>query len=617
MSGVVRTVLSLFVVGTAFVACGAEPPKAPDLPGKKSFVSDDDPTRASAAVEKNALQPFTVDWNFEHRKKLERGVHGGPVIVHYAGKKLAFLEGCSAPGRYEFSGYSPTRSLAQARNQAELEANFPLGAATLGGRLATEGSLVADLRPVGESSLDKPRLTLAELAGGDKCKGATHFITKVMHGGFVFGSASAVEAAAKAGFMGMGASGAGKSAGSNVETEGDLKECEAASANAKEPPGRCAGVLQVYMAPIDAPVDDKPTCPPGLRWTGTACAAVEQAQPQLQQAKLEIPSSAAPAANPTGFACDGKDPKDCLTQCKAGNARSCAMLGTFFEWGVPNMVPKDVGIAEKLYDLSCRAGGLIGCAFHAALLTEQKRYAQALALGKRACDGGEPAGCTTLAYQIANGWGVEADHNKAFELYTRACKQREWAACNNAGVSVLFARGNLKQDPPTACKMFQRACDATGIAGCANLALCYETGTGMPKDRKKALDLYSDACSKGMAFACVWGGLMVEEDNKAVAPKALAFYERACDYQMSGTCVGTSDIMSALPGVWSMDMIDRHACDAGADTRGLACYNAGLLYERGENGVRRDLGRANRLFQKACTQYGAKKACRPAGILAK
>ena len=72
---------------------------------------------------------------------------------------------------------------------------------------------------------------------------------------------------------------------------------------------------------------------------------------------------------------------------------------------------KDVRIAEKLYDLSCRAGGLLGCAYQAALMADQKRYAPALELGKRACDGGEPAGCTTLAYQIANGWGVEQDHN--------------------------------------------------------------------------------------------------------------------------------------------------------------------------------------------------------------
>ncbi len=615
MTRVFRAALSLLIAAGGFVACKAAPPQAPDAPAKKALVGDDDPSRATAQVTKNALQPFTVDWNFEHRKTLERSVRRGPVIVRFADKRLSFLEGCSAPGRYEFSGYSPTRSFAQARNQAELEANFPLGAATLSGRLASEGSLVADLRPVGESSLDKPRLALGELAGGDRCKGATHFITKVMHGGFLFGSASALEAAAKAGFMGMGASGAAKTAGSNVETEGDLRECEAASANAKEPPSRCAGVLQVYMAPIDAPVDDKPVCPPGLRWTGTACAALESAKPPIQQAKLDIPSAAAPASNPTGFACDGHDPKDCLAQCKAGNARSCAILGNFFEWGVPNLVEKDVRIAEKLYDLSCRAGGLLGCAYQAALMADQKRYAPALELGKRACDGGEPAGCTTLAYQIANGWGVEQDHNKAFALYTRACKQREWAACNNAGVSVLFARGNLKQDPPTACKMFERACDATGFAGCANLALCHETGVGAPKDKKKALDLYSDACSKGMAFGCVWGGLMVEEENEAIAPKALAFYERACGFDQPGTCVGTSDIMSALPGVWSMDMIDRHACNGG-DTRGLACYNAGLLYERGENGVRRDLAKANRLFQKACA-FDTKKACRPAGSLPK
>jgi hypothetical protein len=391
-----RSLVVLTFGAVAFLACGG-PPKPPDPPAKKDLVGEDDATRSKADVAKNALQPFTVDWNFEHRKTLEKNVRRGPpVIVKFTEHKLAFLDGCSAPGRYVFSGYSPGRSFAQARNQAELDANFPLGAATLKTRLASEGSLVADLRPVGESSLDKPRLAVGELAGGDRCAGATHVITKVMHGGFLFGSASAIEAAAKAGFMGMGAAGSAKTAGSNVETDGDLKDCESANANANEPPGRCSGVLQVYLAPIDAPANvvDKPMCPEGLRWNGNACALVEQKKPVMVAAKLDAPN-VAPASNPTGFACDGTDAKDCLAQCKAGNARSCAVLGTLFEWGVPNQVEKDVSVAEKLYDLSCKAGGLLGCAYQGALLTEQKRYAKALELGKRACDGGEPAGCTT------------------------------------------------------------------------------------------------------------------------------------------------------------------------------------------------------------------------------
>jgi uncharacterized protein len=613
--------LALLTLGTvAVLACSSGPPKAPDAPPKKELVSDADATRSKANVAKNALQPFTVDWNFEHRKTLEKNVRrGAPVIVKFTEHKLAFLDGCSAPGHYVFSGYSPGRSFAQARNEAELDANFPLGAATLKTRLATEGSLVADLRPVGESSLDKPRLALGELAGGDRCAGATHVITKVMHGGFLFGSASAIEAAAKAGFMGMGAAGSAKTAGSNVETDGDLKDCETANANANEPPGRCSGVLQVYLAPLDAPPKaptDKPTCPDGLRWNGNACAVVEQPKSAVMvAAKLEAPT-VAPASNPTGFACDGSDAKDCLAQCKAGNARSCAVLGSLFEWGVPNQVEKDVKIAEKLYDLSCQAGGLLGCAYEAALLAEQKRYAKALELGKKACDGGEPAGCTTLAYQMSNGWGVPKDDNKAFELYARACKQREWTACNNAGVTVLFSRGNVKQDPPTACKMFAQACEASGLSGCPNLAICHETGIGATKDKKKALDLYSDTCEKGWSFGCVWGGLMVEGENSAAASKAISFYERACDYQMPSTCVGTADIMSAMPGVWSMDMIDRHACDGG-DARGLACYNAGILYERGTNGVPKNLPKATGLFDKACKKYDLKKACRPAGSLPK
>jgi TPR repeat protein len=447
-----------------------------------------------------------------------------------------------------------------------------------------------------------------------------------MHGGFVFGSASAVEASAKAGFMGFGANGAVKSAGTNVESDGNLETCSKASSKAKEPPEHCAGVLQIYLAPIDTPAEakasaatpvvDKPVCPSGLRWTGTACAAVEPAKAQPAPTKVELPSAAAPAENPKGFACDGSDAKDCIAQCKAGNARSCAVLGQLVEFGVPNLIEPDKRLAERLYDLSCKAGSHFGCALLANLWTESRRYADALALATKACDAGEPAGCTTQGYMLTRGWGAEKNEALAFELYMRACKQREFVACNNAGVSVFFAKGNAKQDPPLACQMFQRACEATSIIGCPNLALCNETGVGVAKDPKKALELYSDACQKGNPFACVWGGNMVEQQNKDAASKAVAFYERACDYTQQGYCVSTSEIMTALPGQFSLDQIDRRACDGG-DTRGLACYNAGLLYERGVNGVPKDLAKATRLFKKACSQFETKKACRPAGFMPK
>src|SRR5690606_4953566 len=133
---------------------------------------------------------------------------------------------------------------------------------------------------------------------------------------------------------------------------------------------------------------------------------------------------------------------------------------------------------------------------------------------------------------------------------------------------------------------------------------------GRPADANRALDQYMGECKRGQAFGCVWGGLLFEEranDRQAVA-KALGAYEGACNYETPGYCVSTAEIQRTQPGRYAQDRVDRRACDGG-DQRGLACYNAAIVYAQGLGGVPRDLARATRLLDKACRQYDTKKAC--------
>ncbi|MBX3187290.1 MAG: SEL1-like repeat protein [Labilithrix sp.] len=602
-------------------ACSPKLPSGPELGPKRELVSDSDPDRVRVTMVKNEAAPLTVDWNFEHRKSLESRMRRGTIVVSFTAKKLAVLPECNAPGKYAFVGSSPGRGYAAAHTAAELEANFPFSAASLRGRLANEGALVADLRPVGTSNLDQPKVLRTDLQGA-ACTEATHYVVEVLHGGFVFGSSSAVEAAAKAGFMGMGASAATQSSASHVEQEGVLAECDKADASATTPPGKCAGILRIRMLPLEAVSErlETPSCGEGLRWNGVACASearVAKAAPApAAPTRAEVPTQAASADKPDGFACDGKDLADCWQQCKAGNADSCAMTGTFFQLGAGG-AKRDMKTASSLYEVACKAGSRKGCTFLGAFYIDEKRYPDAVAASRKACDAGEPGGCTNLGFMLYNGLGVAKDRPKAYELYTRACKRREWASCNNAGVMVTFATGGVTADPPAGCRMFAQACEATNKEiGCANLALCIENGIGHPRDANKALELYVDSCNRRSAFACVWGGLLFESRgrDKATVGKALAAYEAACDFPDPGYCVSTSEIMTALPGSYDLDMIDRRACDGG-DQRGLACYNAALVYERGLGGIAKDIGKANALLKKACKQYDTKKACRPAGVL--
>jgi len=64
-----------------------------------------------------------------------------------------------------------------------------------------------------------------------------------------------------------------------------------------------------------------------------------------------------------------------------------------------------------------------------------------------------------------------------------------------------FARGVAKDDAK-AVSFYRRACDLNWAAGCYNLAIMLERGTGVLADREKAAELYQVACKAGAKLAC-------------------------------------------------------------------------------------------------------------------
>lgn len=594
------------------------------------FLDQTDPSRVRLSMITRETAPLTVDWSFQYRKQLEARLKRGTVLVRFTNEKLEFLPECKAPGKYEYVGVTPGREFVHAYSNAELQANFPFSAVSLGGRLKKDKHLTADLRVVGLASLDKPMIKRADL-DGEPCREATHYVVEVMHGGFAFGAANALAAAAKAGILGVGAQGSSENSDDAVTQDGVLGECDQASANATSPPGRCAGIIRIRIVPLEKAAGGQPTCGDGTLWNGSACVSETRlgVTPVVAKAKTEPPpmvkvepteatpppAPASPAQKSTGeakgFACDPmKGPAECWKQCKGGNADSCAWTGKFFEVG-KDVPKKDAVLAEKLYTVACNARSTVGCGWLSELMVGQNRFREAVSIATKGCDAGDATGCMHLGYLLYRGQGVPQDRKKAYELNLRACKLREWQACNNGGVQLFFQTGGVPAEPVKACEMFKQACDATQEAGCVNLAMCTENGVGAPADLKKAVEIYATQCAdKGSPIACIWAGLLVEKNKPELA---LKLYQNACDNTTSvGTCVSTSELMTALPGKYDLEGIDRRSCEGG-EQKALGCYNAALVYERGI-GVPKQLPRATMLLERAC-RGGLKKACRPAGFL--
>jgi TPR repeat protein len=60
----------------------------------------------------------------------------------------------------------------------------------------------------------------------------------------------------------------------------------------------------------------------------------------------------------------------------------------------------------------------------------------------------------------------------------------------------------VPKDEARATGLYEASCNAGWAAGCYNLAIMFENGRGVARDRDKAVRLYDTACSAGAKPAC-------------------------------------------------------------------------------------------------------------------
>lgn len=98
--------------------------------------------------------------------------------------------------------------------------------------------------------------------------------------------------------------------------------------------------------------------------------------------------------------------------------------------------------------------------------------------------------------------GIRVDKNErvAFEMFSKASKQKQSVAVNNLGLMYFFGIGTAK-NYPEAVRCF-RAASEQGSAGAQfNLALMYHHGYGVPEDVSEAAKWYEIAARQGDARA--------------------------------------------------------------------------------------------------------------------
>jgi hypothetical protein len=201
---------------------------------------------ARCSVAASHEQPLVTEWPASYKARLEALLQEGAVAVEYSGCEMRIIDSCRLAGSYAWKKTTLSTDTTEIRDEDELYAKLPLGAASLSGELKTSGTLhvqttvSGQMRLVGKSAEDTN--------GGAECARATHLVTALSIGAFklVAGGEVSANVGADVGTAGVHAGGAQSK--SILRTAGDPGSCERATQD--EPSAECRSPIQIFLTPI-------------------------------------------------------------------------------------------------------------------------------------------------------------------------------------------------------------------------------------------------------------------------------------------------------------------------------------------------------------------------------
>lgn len=512
-----RAAHAAMVLGLVGAAASCSP--APPAPGPA-------PMPPSPEFITGNLEPMIVDWQPEQRGDLEVSMRDGLVVVGYDKRGFRHLRDCHVDGTYGFMGMTRRERVVRLESADDVRANLPLGglglAARLGGELENGATLDIAMVMIGKLRTTWRNVAADDLVG--QCAGATHVVRGATVGAFAVDKGDRTRMRAVAEIFGAGAGGSVASSSMVRVVDGQLADCSSAAPDSPSAPRQCGALIRVELLPIAATKDVKAAslaerdpeladvCPAGLLMVEGKCTRL---QASLASKEIE---------------CTYGNGRQCLDQCKAGNAKSCAKLSLMVVKG--EGAPQSVEQGPPLAMMACKRGDAAGCTLLGSYLQHgvgtQKNLKDAAEAYAKGCDEGDAEGCQWIGTMLLIGLGAPRDTKLAAKALSKGCKGGAHGACSDLGLLALGGQG-FDKDLPTAAGLFKRACDGDNGTGCSNLGYMHEFGAGTPKDVRASLQAYLKACKLDES-SCVQLGAMFHM-GKGVArdeSKAVALYKSAC-----------------------------------------------------------------------------------------
>lgn len=170
-----------------------------------------------------------------------------------------------------------------------------------------------------------------------------------------------------------------------------------------------------------------------------------------------------------------------------------------------------------------------------------------------ACQHASARACVTLGAALNEGRLVPRDASEAGKDFGAACDLGIREACQSLVALV-------KQDT---ADLFQRPCDRGDGESCFLLASLYYAGSGVPKDRPRAVALFRRSCDNGWPRGC--GGLgecyRAGEGIEFDDARAIQYFEKACRAGIAASCYSVSLMYRNRSDVWLARERLQQACD--------------------------------------------------------
>lgn len=230
------------VLPVCLCGCGNAPVAQAVMPN----AGHDTTQLARCSVAASQEQPLVTEWPASYKARLEALLLEGAVAVEYSGCELRIVDRCRVPGSYAWKKTTLSTDTTDIRDEDELYAKLPLGAALLSGELKTSGTLHVQTTVSGQMQL--VGRAAEDATSGAECSRATHLVSALSVGAFKLVAGGDVSGQVGADVGPAGVRGSGSQSQSILRAAGDPASCERATKD--EPSAECRSPIQIFLTPI-------------------------------------------------------------------------------------------------------------------------------------------------------------------------------------------------------------------------------------------------------------------------------------------------------------------------------------------------------------------------------